>query len=91
MSVLALDGAPVPTSEEFDVTFVDPDGSQRCEPLSSCWMVPFERALQVRAFSWNRGKRSFAGWWRCCQRFITCSGLTSSSLPWTPLPRPRLS
>lgn len=64
MSVLALDGATVPVSAEFDVAFVDPDGSQRCEPLSACWMVPFERALQVRAFSWNRGKRSFAGlWW----------------------------
>jgi hypothetical protein len=64
MSVLALDGATVPASAEFDVSFVDPDGSQRCETLSSCWMVPFERVPQVRAFSWNRGKRSLAGlWW----------------------------
>jgi hypothetical protein len=44
---------PVRTSAEFDGIFVDPDGSQRCESLSSCWMVPFERALQVRAFSWT--------------------------------------
>jgi len=64
MSVLALDDAAVSASTEYDVSFVDPDGSRRCESLSSCWMVPFERGLQVRAFSWNRGKRSFAGlWW----------------------------
>jgi hypothetical protein len=64
MSVLSLEVAPGPVSVDFDVSFVDIDGSQRCESLSSCWMVPFERALQVRPFSWNRGKRSFAGlWW----------------------------
>lgn len=64
MSVLALDDAAASAATEFDVSFVDPDGSQRCESLSVCWMVPFERALQVRGFSWNRGKRSFAGlWW----------------------------
>ena len=64
MSALALDGPAVPVSAEFDVSFIDPDGSQHFESLSSCWMAPFERALQVREFSWNRGKRSFAGlWW----------------------------
>lgn len=64
MSVLALDDATVPASAEFNVSFADPDGSQRCESLSLCWMVPFERVPQVRAFGWNRGKRSFAGlWW----------------------------
>jgi hypothetical protein len=51
MSVLKLEGAPVPVSEDFDVSFMDIDGARRCEPLSSCWIVPFERALPVRAFN----------------------------------------
>ena len=63
MSVLALEGV-VPASAGFDVSFVDPGGSRRREPLSSCWMVPFERALQVRDFSSYLGKKSFSGlWW----------------------------
>ena len=45
MSVLTLEGVPVPVSADFDVSFMDSDGGRRCEPLSSCWMVPFERAL----------------------------------------------
>lgn len=64
MSVRAPDGAAVRVPADFDVSFLDLDGSRRCEPLLSCWMVPFERALQVRAFSAYRGKRSFSGlWW----------------------------
>jgi len=64
MSVLALEGVPAPVPADCDVSFVGLDGRRRCEPLSSCWMVPFERALPVRAFSSYRGKRSFSGlWW----------------------------
>ena len=48
MSLLKLEGAPVPVSADFDVSFMDIDGGRRCEPLSSCWIVPFERALQGR-------------------------------------------
>ena len=64
MGVLALDGTPVPAAGDFGVSFVNPDG-QRCrEPLSSCWMVPFEQVPQVRAFSSYKGKKSFSGlWW----------------------------
>lgn len=49
---------PVPASAQFDVSFVDMDGDRRREPLSSCWMVPFERVLPVRAFgSYNFSDR----------------------------------
>jgi hypothetical protein len=64
MSVLAPDSVPVPVSADFGVSFVDLGGTRRWEPLPSCWMVPFERALPVRAFGSYRGKRSFSGlWW----------------------------
>jgi hypothetical protein len=64
MSVLAPDGVPIPVSADFDLSFVDADGGRRCEPLSACWIVPFERTLPIRAFSSYRGKKSFSGlWW----------------------------
>lgn len=64
MSVLTLDSVPSPVPADFDLSFVDADGGRRCEPLSACWSVPFERALPVRAFSSYRGKKSFSGlWW----------------------------
>jgi hypothetical protein len=64
MSVLAADGVPVPASAGFGVSFADMDGGRRREPLSSCWMVPFEQVLPVRAFGSHKGKRSFSGlWW----------------------------
>jgi hypothetical protein len=54
----------VPLLADFVVSFVDLDGRRRGEPLSSCWMVPFERVLPVREFGSYRGKRSFSGlWW----------------------------
>lgn len=54
----------VPFSADFVVSFVDLDGGRRGEPLSSCWMVPFERVAPVREFGSYRGKRSFSGlWW----------------------------
>jgi hypothetical protein len=43
---------------------MDLNGRRRDEPLSSCWMTPFERALPVRKFGSYQGKRSFSGlWW----------------------------
>ena len=64
MSVLAVDGAPVPASAGFGVSFVGMDGGRRREFLSSCWMEPFERVLPVRAFGSHAGKKSFSGlWW----------------------------
>jgi hypothetical protein len=64
MSVLSLEGMPLSVSADFDVSFVDIDGGQRRDPLSSCWMVPFERVLPVRAFSSYKGMKNFSGlWW----------------------------
>ena len=64
MTVLVLEGVPVPISADFDVSFVDVDGGRRCEPLASCWMVPFEQVLPARAFNSYKGKKSFSGlWW----------------------------
>jgi hypothetical protein len=64
MSVLAVDSVPVPASAGFGVSFVDVDGGRHRGPLSSCWMVPFERVLPVRAFGSHMGKKSFSGlWW----------------------------
>lgn len=64
MSVLPADSVPVPVSAGFGVSFVDADGGRRRGPLSSCWMVPFERVLPARAFGSHRGKTSFSGlWW----------------------------
>lgn len=65
MSVLTVDSTPVPASAGFGVSFVDVDGSRRREPLSSCWMVPFERVPPARAFSSpHPEKKNFSGlWW----------------------------
>jgi hypothetical protein len=32
------------TAPSFEVVFIDETGTQRREPLSACWDVPFERA-----------------------------------------------
>jgi hypothetical protein len=64
MSVLSLEGVPLPASADFDVSFVDIDGGERCDPLSSCWVVPFERVLPIRGFSSYKGMKNFSGlWW----------------------------
>ena len=55
----------VPFSADFAVSFVGLDGCRRGEPLSSCWMVPFESVQPVREFGSYRGKRSFSGLWWC--------------------------
>lgn len=44
---------------EFQVA----DGSWQCEPLSSCYGTRFEEALTARPFRFEKGLRSFAGWW----------------------------
>jgi hypothetical protein len=58
MTVLALNDA-VSGSADFEVSFVDPDGGRRCEPLSTCWTVhlsvhsksaPSTRTGERRAF-----------------------------------------
>lgn len=48
----------------LELWFVDEAGTQRREPLSSCWQVPFEGARPSRAFPSFKGQRSFPGlWW----------------------------
>jgi hypothetical protein len=48
----------------FDVSFIDETGTQRREPLLSCWNVPFERAGPSRSFPSFKGQRNFPGlWW----------------------------
>jgi hypothetical protein len=44
---------------EFRVTY----GAWQRELLSSCHSVLFEEALPVRPFRFEKGLRSFAGWW----------------------------
>jgi hypothetical protein len=63
MSVLAADSMPVPASAGFGVSFVDVGESRRHEPLSLCWIVPFERVLPARAFGLHKGQKSFSGMW----------------------------
>jgi hypothetical protein len=36
--------ALAPTASSFEVVFIDETGTQRREPLSACWDVPFEQA-----------------------------------------------
>jgi hypothetical protein len=48
----------------FEVSFIDETGTQRREPLLSCWDVPFERAGPSRSFPSFKGQRNFPGlWW----------------------------
>jgi len=49
--------------ERFAVQFQVADGSWQCEPLSSCYGTRFEEALPARPFRFEKGLRSFAGWW----------------------------
>ena len=57
---VAAAGAAV---SRFVLEFQAADGSWRREPLPSCRGVRFEDALPVRAFRFEKGLRSFAGWW----------------------------
>ena len=47
----------------FVLEFQAADGSWQRGPLSSCCGVRFEDALPVRPFRFEKGLRSFAGWW----------------------------
>jgi hypothetical protein len=49
--------------ERFALVFQLARGSWRREPLSSCRGTRFEDALPARAFRFEKGLQSFAGWW----------------------------
>ena len=49
--------------ERFLLEFLLAGGAWERGPLSSCGGVRFEEALPVRPFRFERGLRSFAGWW----------------------------
>jgi hypothetical protein len=49
--------------ERFALDFRLARGSWRREPLSSCGGTRFEEALPARPFRFEKGLRSFAGWW----------------------------
>jgi hypothetical protein len=49
--------------ERFALDFQLARGSWRREPLSSCRETRFEEAVPVRPFRFEKGLRSFAGWW----------------------------
>ena len=49
--------------ERFALEFQVTGGSWRLEPLSSCCGTRFEEALPARPFRFEKGLRSFAGWW----------------------------
>jgi hypothetical protein len=63
-----MGGSPLPACpaarSSFEVAFIDETGGWRREPLSSCWAVPFERAVPSRSFPSFEGQRNFPGlWW----------------------------
>jgi hypothetical protein len=47
----------------FELEFQVAGGAWRREPLSSCGGMRFEEALPARPFRFEKGLRSFAGWW----------------------------
>ena len=49
--------------ERFELEFQVAGGSWQREPLSSCHSTRFEEALPARPFRFEKGRRSFAGWW----------------------------
>jgi len=58
-AVAAADAA----CERFELEFQVAGGSWRLEPLSSCVGTRLEEALPARPFRFEKGLRSFAGWW----------------------------
>ena len=50
-------------SERFLLEFQVAGGAWQCEPLLSCRATRFEEALPARPFRFEKGLRSFAGWW----------------------------
>jgi TnsA-like endonuclease N terminal len=59
VSVAAADAA----DERFTLEFQVASGSWQRELLSSCHSTRFEDAVPVRPFRFEKGLRSFAGWW----------------------------
>lgn len=60
----AMGLGPAEGVTDVEVEFVGADGVVRCEPLSGCWNVAFERAAPVRGFASFRGQRNRTGlWW----------------------------
>lgn len=51
-----------PLLRAFDLDFLD-DGRRRRVGLGAGWNVRFEAAPPVRGFRWNKGDRSFPGWY----------------------------
>lgn len=51
-----------PVLGAFDLDFFD-SGRRRRTALGSGWGVRFEDVPPVRGFRWNKGDRSFAGWY----------------------------
>jgi hypothetical protein len=47
----------------FELEFQVAGGAWQREPLSSCGGMRFEEALPARRFRFEKGLRSFAGWW----------------------------
>ena len=58
-AVAVADGADARFTLDFRVA----DGGWRREPLRSCCGVRFEESLPARPFRFEKGLRSFAGWW----------------------------
>jgi hypothetical protein len=59
----AAEWAADAASERFALEFQAAGGAWQCEPLSSCHAMRFEEALPARPFRFEKGLRSFAGWW----------------------------
>ena len=56
-------GAADAAYERFVLEFQVAGGSWQREPLPSCYGTRFEEVLPARPFRFEKGLRSFAGWW----------------------------
>jgi hypothetical protein len=65
-------------SERFVLEFQVVDGAWRREPLLSCHATRLEEALPARSFRFEKGLRSFAGWW-----YFAAAGTLSLSRGWS--------
>jgi hypothetical protein len=63
MAGLAAVAVAVGHREEFEVAWLDPQGTPRRAGLTEVATVAFEQVPAVRRFSSFRGQRSFPGWW----------------------------
>ena len=78
-----MTGAAAAAADAADARFVlefqAAGGAWQREPLSSCCGVRFEDVLPVRPFRFEKGLRSFAGWWY----FATTGLMWGSSRGWS--------